>query len=209
MAQFFQIHRLNPQLRLIHRTVELIRGGGVIAYPTDSSYALACRIGDKKALDRIRRIRQLEDKHNFTLICKDLSEISNFAKIGNESYRLIKSLTPGPFTFILKATREVPRRLQHPRRKTIGIRMPDNLIAQSIVENLQEPLFSTTLILPSDSESISDPIEIRERVEHEIDLIIDAGVVSYQPTTVILMTEKTPEIVRQGKGVASALASLT
>lgn len=208
MAQFFTIHPQNPQMRLIRRTVEIIRDGGVIVYPTDSSYAMACHIGDKKALERIRRIRQLEDRHNFTLICKDLAQIANFAIIGNDSYRLIKSLTPGPFTFILKATREVPRRLQYPKRKTIGIRVPDATIAQSIIENLQEPLFSTTLILPGDTDSLSDPIEIRERVEQEVDLIIDGGYVGYAPTTIILLTEKTPEIVRQGKGVAAALASL-
>lgn len=209
MAQYFQIHTQNPQLRLIHRTVEIIKNGGIIVFPTDSSYALACQIGDKKALDRIRRIRQLDDKHNFTLVCKDLAQVSNFAKIGNDSYRLIKSLTPGPFTFVLKATREVPRRLQHPKRKTIGIRVPDNIIAQAIIEHLQEPLFSTTLILPGASESISDPFEIRERVESEVDLVIDSQYIGYAPTTIILLTAKTPEIVRQGKGVASVLDSLS
>lgn len=208
MAQYFQIHPLNPQHRLINRTVEIIKSGGIIVYPTDSSYALACQIEDKKALDRIRRIRQLDDKHNFTLVCRDVAQISTFAKISNESYRLIKSLTPGPFTFVLKATREVPRRLQHPRRKTIGIRVPDNIITQNIIEALQEPLFSTTLILPGDTESISDPLEIRRRVEHEIDLIIDGGYLNYQPTTVIFVADKVPEIIRQGKGVVAALESL-
>ncbi len=208
MAQFFQIHPQNPQLRLIARTVEIVKQGGIIALPTDSSYALACQIGDKKALDGIRRLRKLDDKHNFTLICKDLSQISNFAKIGNDSYRLIKSLTPGPFTFILKATREVPRRLQHPKRKTVGIRVPDNAITQAIIENIQEPLFSTTLILPGDTASIVDPSEIRDRIEHEVDLIIDGGSLGYEPTTIILLTEKMPEIVRQGKGVTTALKTL-
>ncbi len=208
MAQFFQIHPQNPQLRLIARSAEIIKKGGIIVLPTDSSYALACQIGDKKALDGIRRLRKLDDKHNFTLVCKDLSQISNFAKIGNDSYRLIKSLTPGPFTFILKATREVPRRLQHPKRKTVGIRVPDNTIAQSIIESIRQPLFSTTLILPGDTTSIVDPVDIRDRIEHEVDLIVDGGFVGYEPTTIILLTENTPEIVRQGKGVAVALKTL-
>jgi len=208
MAQFFQIHPQNPQLRLIARSAEIIKKGGIIVLPTDSSYALACQIGDKKALDGIRRLRKLDDKHNFTLVCKDLSQISNFAKIGNDSYRLIKSLTPGPFTFILKATREVPRRLQHPKRKTVGIRVPDNTIAQSIIETIRQPLFSTTLILPGDTTSIVDPVDIRDRIEHEVDLIVDGGFVGYEPTTIILLTENTPEIVRQGKGVAVALKTL-
>jgi len=208
MAQFFQIHPQNPQLRLIARSAEIVKKGGIIVLPTDSSYALACQIGDKKALDGIRRLRKLDDKHNFTLVCKDLSQISNFAKIGNDSYRLIKSLTPGPFTFILKATREVPRRLQHPKRKTVGIRVPDNTIAQSIIESIRQPLFSTTLILPGDTTSIVDPVDIRDRIEHEVDLIVDGGFVGYEPTTIILLTENTPEIVRQGKGVAVALKTL-
>jgi tRNA threonylcarbamoyl adenosine modification protein (Sua5/YciO/YrdC/YwlC family) len=205
MAQYFEIHPVNPQLRLIHRTVEIVRDGGVIVYPTDSSYALGCHLDDKRAMDRIRRIRQLDDKHNFTLVCRDLAQISNFAKIGNDAYRLIKSLTPGPFTFVLKATREVPRRLQHPKRKTIGIRVPDHPVAQAILEELNEPLFSTTLILPGEDVSLSDPYDIRSRIEHDVDLIIDAGVVSYDPTTVILMTEKPPQIIRHGKGVVTAL----
>jgi len=205
MAQYFEIHPVNPQLRLIHRTVEIIRDGGVIVYPTDSSYALGCHLGDKRALDRIRRIRHLDDKHNFTLVCRDLAQISNFSKIGNDAYRLIKSLTPGPFTFILKATREVPRRLQHPKRKTIGIRVPDHPVAQAILQELNEPLFSTTLILPGDDASLSDPYDIRSGIEHDVDLIIDAGVVGYDPTTVILMAEKSPQIIRQGKGVVTAL----
>jgi len=205
MAQYFEIHPVNPQLRLIHRTVEIIRDGGVIVYPTDSSYALGCHLGDKRALDRIRRIRQLDDKHNFTLVCRDLAQISNFAKIGNDAYRLIKSLTPGPFTFILKATREVPRRLQHPKRKTIGIRVPDHPVAQMILQELNEPLFSTTLILPGEDVSLSEPYEIRDRIGHDVDLIIDAGEVHYDPTTVILMTEQPPQIIRQGKGVVTAL----
>ncbi len=200
MAQYFQIHPKNPQLRLIRRSVDIIRQGGVVIYPTDSSYALGCYAAEKKALDRIRRIRRLDDKHNFTLVCRDLAQISNFTKISNDSYRLIKSLTPGPFTFILKATREVPRRLQHPKRKTIGIRMPDNPIAQLILEELGEPLFSSTLILPGTAYSMSDPYEIRGIIEHEVDLIIDAGIVHFAPTTVIDLTDKIPEVIRQGEG---------
>ena len=205
MAQYFEIHPANPQLRLINRAVEIIRDGGVIVYPTDSSYAIACHIGDKQALDKIRRIRQLDDKHNFTLICKDLTQVSNFAKIGNDAHRLIKSLSPGPFTFVMKATREVPRRLQHPKRKTIGVRIPDHPIAQKLVEQLDEPLFSSTLVLPGDEESITDPFEVRERLEHELDLVIDAGMIEYAPTTIIVFADNGPEIVRQGKGIASML----
>lgn len=205
MAQYFEIHPENPQLRLINRAVEIIRDGGVIVYPTDSSYAIACHIGDKQSLDKIRRIRQLDDKHNFTLICKDLTQVSNFAKIGNDAYRLIKSLIPGPFTFVMKATREVPRRLQHPKRKTIGVRIPDHPVAQRLVEQLDEPLFSSTLVLPGDEEPITDPFEVRERLEHELDLVIDAGIIEYAPTTIIVFAENGPEIVRQGKGIASML----
>jgi tRNA threonylcarbamoyl adenosine modification protein (Sua5/YciO/YrdC/YwlC family) len=205
MAQYFEMHPDNPQLRLLHRSVEIIRKGGLISYPTDSSYAIACHIGDKQAMDRIRRIRQLDDKHNFTIVCKDLTQVSNFTKISNEAYRLIKSLTPGPFTFILNATREVPRRLQHPKRKTIGIRIPDNLIVQMLVEELGEPLLSSTLMLPGDDEALTDPYEIRNRLEHELDLVIDAGIIEYAPTTIIVFSDHGPEIARQGKGIASML----
>jgi tRNA threonylcarbamoyl adenosine modification protein (Sua5/YciO/YrdC/YwlC family) len=205
VAQYFEIHPENPQPRLIYRAVEIIKSGGVIVYPTDSSYAIACHIGDKQALDKIRRIRQLDDKHNFTLVCKDLTQVSEFAKISNDAYRLIKSLSPGPFTFVLKATREVPRRLQHSKRKTVGIRIPEHPVAQVLLEHLDEPLFSSTLILPGETESLTDPYEIRERLEHQLDLVIDAGVVDYSPTTIIVFDNNGPEIVRQGKGVASML----
>lgn len=205
MSQFFEIHPENPQLRLIHRAVEIIRKGGVIVYPTDSSYALGCQVGDKQALDKIRRIRQLDDKHNFTLACKDLTQVSTFTKISNDAYRLIKTLTPGPFTFILDATREVPKRLQHPKKKTIGIRIPDHPIAQMLVAELGEALFSSTLTLPGESEALSDPYEIRDRLEHELDLIIDAGIINFEPTTMIEFTSGAPVIVRQGKGIASML----
>jgi len=205
MAQFFEIHPQNPQLRLIHRAVEIIRNGGVIAYPTDSSYAIACHIGDKQALDKIRRIRQLDDKHNFTLVCKDLAQVSNFTKIGNDAYRLIKALTPGPFTFLLDATREVPRRLQHPKKKTIGIRIPDNQVALLLVKELEEPLFSTSLILPGDSNGLSDPYDIRDKLEHQLDLVIDAGVIEFEQTTIIEFSASGPEIIRQGLGIAPML----
>lgn len=205
MAQFFEIHPENPQLRLIHRAVEIIRQGGVIVYPTDSSYALACQIGDKGALDKIRRIRQLDDKHDFTLVCKDLAQVSNFTKISNDAYRMIKALTPGPFTFILDATREVPRRLQHPKKKTVGIRIPQHPVAQMLVEELGEPLFTSSLLLPGVDGPLTDPYDIRKRLEHEIELVIDAGIIEYRETTIIEFSSNGPEIVRQGIGIAPML----
>jgi len=205
MAQFFEIHPENPQLRLIHRAVEIIRQGGVIVYPTDSSYALACQIGDKGALDKIRRIRLLDDKHDFTLVCKDLAQVSNFTKISNDAYRMIKALTPGPFTFILDATREVPRRLQHPKKKTVGIRIPQHPVAQMLVEELGEPLFTSSLLLPGMDEPLTDPYDIRKRLEHEIELVIDAGIIEYRETTIIEFSSNGPEIVRQGIGIAPML----
>ncbi len=206
MAQYFQIHPSNPQKRLIHQAVDIINKGGVITIPTDSSYAIACHIGDKRALDAIRRIRQLSDKHNFTLVCKDLTQVSNFTKIGNDAYRLIKSLTPGPFTFLLDATKEVPRRLQHPKKKTVGIRVPDNIVMQLILQELGEPLFSSTLILPDQTEAETDPYEIRDKLEHELDLIIDFGIIDSQETTVIdCCADNKIEILRQGIGIAAML----
>ena len=205
MSQFFEIHPENPQLRLIHRAVEIIRKGGVIVYPTDSSYALGCQVGDKQALDRIRRIRQLDDKHNFTLACKDLTQVSTFTKISNDAYRLIKTLTPGPFTFILDATREVPKRLQHPKKKTIGIRIPDHAVAQLLLQELGEALFSSTLILPGETEVMTDAYEIRDKLEHELDLIIDAGIIEGGETTMIEFSSDGAEIIRQGKGLAPML----
>ncbi len=208
MAQYFQIHPSNPQKRLIHQAVEILSQGGVIALPTDSSYAIACHIGDKRALDTIRRIRQLSDKHNFTLVCKDLTQVSNFTKIGNDAYRLIKSLTPGPFTFLLDATKEVPRRLQHPKKKTVGIRVPDNIVTQMILEELGEPLLSSTLILATQTEAETDPYEIREKLEHELDLIIDFGIIESRETTVIdCCADNKIEILRQGIGHAPMLDS--
>jgi tRNA threonylcarbamoyl adenosine modification protein (Sua5/YciO/YrdC/YwlC family) len=205
MAQFFEIHPKTPQLRLIHRAVDILKQGGVIAYPTDSSYALACQVGDKQAMDKIRRIRRLDDKHNFTLVCKDLSQVANFTKISNDAYRLIKTLTPGAFTFILDATREVPRSLQHPKKKTIGIRIPDHPVTQLLLQEFGEALFSSTLMLPEDTEAMTDPYEIREKLEHELDLVIDAGVIDFEPTTIIEFSSTGTEITRQGKGIAPML----
>ncbi|MES9851522.1 MAG: L-threonylcarbamoyladenylate synthase [Candidatus Thiodiazotropha sp. L084R] len=203
MAQFFQIHPENPQSRLIKQAVNIIRDGGLVIYPTDSSYALGCHIGDKGAMERIRRIRKVDDSHNFTLVCRDLTEISNYAKIDNQDYRLLKSLTPGPFTFIHKATKLVPRRLMHPKRKTIGIRVPDNEIVKSLLEELGEPIMSTTLILPGEEIPLTDPYEMRDILDHHVDLIIDGGYCGLEPTTVVVMTDHQPEVVRAGKGDTS------
>ncbi|MDO9163316.1 MAG: L-threonylcarbamoyladenylate synthase [Methylococcaceae bacterium] len=205
MAQFFEIHPETPQRRLILRVVDIIREGGIVAYPTDSSYALACHIGDKTAMDKIRRIRQLDDKHNFTLLCKDLAQVSNFTKIGNEAYRLIKALTPGPFTFILEATREVPRRLQHPKKKTIGIRITEHPIAMLLAQELEEPLLTSSLILPGATDALTDPYDIKDALDHELDAIIDAGNIASEQTTVIEITASGAAIIRQGKGIASML----
>lgn len=203
MAQFFQIHPDNPQARLISRAADIVRQGGVIVYPTDSSYALGCAIGEKTAMERIRAIRRLDDKHHFTLVCRDLSEITTYARIGNQAYRLLKTLTPGAFTFIYKATKQVPRRLQHPKRKTIGIRVPDNEIAQILLTELNEPLMSTTLILPEDDMPLTDPYEIRDLLGHAVDLVIDGGYCGFEATTVVDMTDETPDVVRVGKGDVS------
>jgi len=208
MSQFFQIHPDNPQPRLIDKAVEIIRQGGVIAYPTDSGYALGCHLGDKNAQERIRRIREVDDKHNFTLVCRDLSELATYAKVDNTAYRLIKSLTPGPYTFILAATREVPRRLQNPKRKTIGLRVPDNRIAQALLETLGEPLMSSTLILPGDDMPLTDPYDIRDTLEHSLDLVIDGGYCGFEPTTVVDLTGDTPVVLREGLGDVGVFAGL-
>ncbi|HIG78749.1 MAG TPA: threonylcarbamoyl-AMP synthase [Cycloclasticus sp.] len=206
MTQYFNIHPGNPQQRLINQAVDIVRRGGVIAYPTDSSYALACHLGDKQAVDRIRQIRHIDDKHNFTLVCRDLTEIASYAQVNNDTYRLLKLLTPGAFTFVLKATKEVPRRLQHPKRKTIGIRVPDNLVAQRILEELGEPMLTSTLILPGEKEAIADAYDINDQLANVLDLVIDSGVIPYQPTTVVVWDNDFPEIVRQGKGEADFIA---
>ncbi len=200
MAQFFEIHPDNPQARLIKQAVEVLRSGGVIVYPTDSGYALGCQIGDKNALDRIRRIRGIDDKHYFALVCKDLSELAVYAKVENIAYRMIKAHTPGPYTFILRGTREVPRRLMHPKRKTIGLRVPTNNIALALSEAIGEPIMNTSLILPGHSDMLTDALDIREQLEKTVDLIIDGGFCGDTPTSVIDFTEHTPVIVREGAG---------
>jgi tRNA threonylcarbamoyl adenosine modification protein (Sua5/YciO/YrdC/YwlC family) len=200
MSQFFQIHPDNPQARLIRQAVDIIRNGGVVVYPTDSAYALGCHIGDKAALDRIRRIRKLDDKHNFTLVCRDLSEIATYAKVSNAVYRQLRQTTPGPYTFILLATSEVPRRLLHPKRKTVGLRVPDNAIAAALLEDLGEPLMSVTLIMPGEDLPLIDPYDIRKTLEHDVDLVIDGGYCGMEPTTVVDLADDVPVIVREGKG---------
>lgn len=200
MAQYFQIHPENPQPRLIKRAVEIVRVGGIIAYPTDSSYALGCHLGDKGAMERIRRIRRLDNRHNFTLVCRDLSELALYARVSNTDYRILKANTPGPYTFILPATREVPRRLQNPRRKTIGLRIPDHPIANALLVELGEPLMSVTLILPDEVLPMSDPEAVRERLEHDVDLVIDGGSCGLEPTTVVLLEDGVATIPRHGKG---------
>ena len=200
MSQFFQVHPDNPQHRLVHQAVGIVRDGGVVAYPTDSGYALGCHIGDKAALDCIRRIRRLESDHNFTLMCRDLSELATYARVDNAAYRLLRNNTPGPYTFILPASREVPRRLQHPKRKTIGLRVPDNEIARALLTELDEPLMSVTLMMPGDDYPLVDPHEIRERLEHEVALVIDGGFCGMGATTVIDLSGDAPTLRRTGKG---------
>jgi len=200
MSQFFEIHPDNPQARLIHRAVAIVREGGVIVYPTDSSYALGCHIGDKRAMERLAQIRNVSKRHNFTLMCRDLSEISSFSIVDNSAYRLMKSLTPGPYTFILKANREVPRRLQNPKKKTIGLRVPENPIAHALLEELNEPMMSSTLILPNQELPMTDAFEIREELEHLVDLVIDGGNCGVVPTTVVDLSEGAVTVTRQGKG---------
>jgi len=203
MAQFFQIHPENPQPRLIRRSVDILIEGGVIVYPTDSSYALGCQIGEKSAMERIRRIRNLDDKHNFTLVCRDLSEITTYAKIDNQAFRLLKTLTPGPYTFVFEGTKQVPRRLMHPKRKTIGIRVPDNAICRELLAVLDQPILSTTLIMPNDDVPLTDPYEMRDLLDRQVDLVIDGGFCGLEPTTVVDMTREPPALVRVGKGDAS------
>ncbi|MCG6873139.1 MAG: threonylcarbamoyl-AMP synthase [Gammaproteobacteria bacterium] len=201
MAQYFEIHPSDPQPRLVRRTVDILAAGGVIVYPTDTAYALGCRPGDTEAITRIRRIRGLDDKHHFTLVCRDLSELATYAHVDNQAYRLIKAHTPGPWTFILRATREVPRRLQHPRRRTIGLRVPNHPVAGAILEALGGPLVSTTLILPGELEPMADAPEIRDRLETLVDLVVDGGPGSGEVTTVVsLIDEGGPQVLRTGAG---------
>lgn len=202
MAEFLQIHPENPQQRLLKKAADIVAGGGLIAYPTDSSYAFGCHLGDKNALDRIRAIRQVGRDHHFTLVARDLSHISEYAKVSNQQYRVIKSSTPGAFTFILPAKRKVPRRIMHQRRKTIGLRIPDNQIVFGLLDLLIEPLLSSTLIVPGRELPFGDPQNIYDTLKHQVDLVIDGGQCGYEPTTVIDWHGDAPEIVRQGKGEA-------
>lgn len=206
MARLVEIHPTHPQPRLIAEVVATIRAGGLIVYPTDSSYAFGCHLGDKRAMDRIQQIRKTDKHHNFTLVCSDLSEISLYARVENWAYRLIKSLTPGPYTFILPATREVPKRLQNPKRRTIGLRVPDHAIVKAMLESLGEPIMSSTLLLPGDDVPLSDVSTIEERIGNQIDLAIDGGPTGIKPTTVIDLSSGTVEILRQGLGDTSSLS---
>jgi len=203
MSQFFVIHPDNPQPRLIKQAAQIVREGGVIAYPTDSAYALGCHMDDKQAVDRIRRIRNLDDRHHLTLVCRDLSELSNFAKVDNVAFRLIKNNSPGPITFILSATREVPRRLMHPKKRTIGLRVLANRIAAALLEELGEPMMSTTLIPPGETEPLNDAHYIRDVLEHELDLVIDGGFCGFEESSVVSLLDETPEILREGAGDVS------
>jgi tRNA threonylcarbamoyl adenosine modification protein (Sua5/YciO/YrdC/YwlC family) len=200
MAQYFSIHPQDPQPRLIRQAVEILRNGGVVAYPTDSCYALGCHLGDKQAQERIRAIRGVDESHHFTLVCRNLAEIATYAKVDNSQFRLLKANTPGSYTFILEATREVPRRLQHPKRSTIGLRVPDNAVVQALLEDLGEPMLSMTLSLPGEDEPLGQAWEIRDRLEHQLDLVIDAGACGIEMTTVIDLTGAEPKLIRRGKG---------
>jgi tRNA threonylcarbamoyl adenosine modification protein (Sua5/YciO/YrdC/YwlC family) len=200
MSQYFELHRQNPQQRLIRRACEIVREGGLIAYPTDSCYALGCRIGDAAALERLRHIRGADRNHHFTLVCRDLSEIGRYARVDTWQFRLLKSATPGPFTFLLPATRETPRRLQHPKRRTIGIRVPDHIVPQMLLAELGEPLMSSTLLLPGDELPLTDGAQIRARLEHQLDAILDGGHCGVTPTTVLDLASTPPQVVRSGLG---------
>jgi tRNA threonylcarbamoyl adenosine modification protein (Sua5/YciO/YrdC/YwlC family) len=206
MSQYFRIHPQSPQKRLVQQAAAMVQDGSVIVYPTDSAYALGCRLGDKAALDRICGIRRLASGHQFTLACRDLSEIASYAVVGNSEFRLLKALTPGPYTFILPATREVPKRLLHPKRRTIGLRVPDHVIAQALLEAIGAPLLTTSLVLPGDEQPLADPEEIRARLEHQVDLVIDGGPGEQETTTVVDLLGPEPVVVRAGKGSTSSFA---
>ena len=207
MSHLLQLHPKNPELRLIRRAVEAIRAGGVIVYPTDSCYALGCALGDKGAMERIARIRQTDKHHHFTLVCRDLSEIAHYARVGNWQYRLLKATTPGPYTFILEATREVPRRLQNPKHRTIGIRIPDHPVPLLLLSELAEPLMTSTLLLPGDEYPLTDATEIYERLEHQVDLVLDGGNCGLEPTTVVDISGAAPALIRVGKGPLERLGT--
>ena len=204
MAFLLAIHPQNPQTRLVRQAISALLDGRVVAYPTDSCYALGCLMGDKEAMERIRRIRKADKQHNFTLVCRDLSEIARYARVDNSQYRTLKAFTPGPYTFVLEATREVPKRLQNPRRRTIGIRVPDNAIVRELLAELGEPIMSSTLLLPGDEQPITDAQEIKHRLDHEIDVVIDGGPGGLEPSSVIDLSGAGPVIVRRGKGDVSA-----
>lgn len=204
MAFLISIHPVDPQPRLVRQAVAAIRDGSVVAYPTDSTYALGCLIGDKDAMERIRRIRNADKNHNFTLVCRDLSEIAKYARVDNSQYRTLKAFTPGPYTFLLEATREVPKRLQNPKRRTIGIRVPDNPIVRMLLAELGEPIMSSSLLLPGETESMTDPHEIKERLEHQVDLVIDGGNVGLDPSSVVDLSSGAPVVIRSGKGDVAA-----
>ena len=208
MAQYFLVHPVNPQRRLLRQAADIVRAGGLIAYPTDSCYALGCRIGDAKALARLRRVRGMDDKHHLTLMCRDLSEISTYAIVDNIQYRLLKAATPGAYTFILRATREVPRRLLHPRRKTIGVRVPDHVVAHALLAELDQPMLSATLTLAGAATAPSSAVEIRAVLEHDIDLVIDGGSCDVLPSTVIDLTTDVPVVLRRGKGSLEKLGAV-
>ncbi len=207
MSQLLELHPKNPQVRLVRKAVEAVRGGGVIAYPTDSCYALGCAIGDKGAMERIARIRQTDKRHHFTLVCRDLSEIARYARVENWQYRLIRAVTPGPYTFLLEATREVPRRLQNPKRRTIGIRVPDHPVPLLLLGELGEPLMSSTLHLPGDPYPLTDAAEIHARLKHEVEVVLDGGNCGLEPTTVVDLAGGAPVIVRVGKGDPARLGA--
>jgi tRNA threonylcarbamoyl adenosine modification protein (Sua5/YciO/YrdC/YwlC family) len=204
VSQYFKVHPVNPQRRLLQRAVDIIRNGGIIAYPTDSSYAFGWHIGDKAALERIRWIRRTERDHDFTLVCRDLSDIANYARVDNWEYRLLRAHTPGPYTFILRATHETPKRLQDPKRRSIGIRVPDHVIAQGLLDVLGEPLMSSTLLLPGDELPLTEPEEIRTRVDKLVDAIIDGGACGVEPTSVIDFSRGEVNVLRKGKGAIAA-----
>ena len=205
MSQYFEVHPENPQPRLLKQAAQILHAGGIAAIPTDSSYALVCHLDDKAAAEALRRIRGVDDKHHLTLLCRDLSELASYARVDNRQYRLLKLGTPGPFTFILEATKEVPRRLSHPSRRTIGLRVPDHRVTQALLALLGQPLLATTLIPPGDSEPMNDPQSIRVRFEKTVQAVVDAGACPMQPTTVIDMTDDAPVLVRQGRGDAKQL----
>lgn len=207
MSQFFSIHPDNPQPRLIKRAAEIVRSGGIIVYPTDSCYALGCHIGDKAAMERIRAIRGIDARHHFALVCRDLSELATYARVDNQQFRLLKANTPGSYVFILEATRELPKRLQHPKRRTIGLRIPDHPVVDALLAELGEPLLSSTLLLPGDAQPHTDAREIRERLEHQVDLILDGGSCGIEPTTVVDLTGTAPKVTRAGKGSLTPFGS--